>query len=100
MSAAAPATIGRCEWCGLVDHHLVEAACARCRSRSEDWPAEGRLGASARAGQAPISAVAPRGCEAPTITQRDVRGPQAGLVRARRKLGEQWCEVWVPWLVP
>lgn len=25
-------TIGRCELCGLVDHHLVEAECPRCRT--------------------------------------------------------------------
>lgn len=22
--------IGRCEWCGLVDHHLVDQACPKC----------------------------------------------------------------------
>lgn len=32
MSAGARVeAIGRCEWCGLVDHHLVGGECAACR---------------------------------------------------------------------
>lgn len=26
--------IGRCEWCGMVDHHLVRGECERCRVRT------------------------------------------------------------------
>ena len=26
-------TIGPCEDCGLVDHHLVEGLCAECRAK-------------------------------------------------------------------
>ena len=25
--------VGRCEWCGLVDHELVAGECSRCRER-------------------------------------------------------------------
>ncbi|KMQ73761.1 hypothetical protein [Marinobacter subterrani] len=34
-------TVGRCDWCGLVDHHLVEGACPRCSypTISESRPA-------------------------------------------------------------
>lgn len=27
------ATVGRCEWCGLVDHHLIAGECPQCRKR-------------------------------------------------------------------
>ncbi len=27
--------IGVCEWCGLIDHHLVDGECARCHARAE-----------------------------------------------------------------
>lgn len=26
--------IGRCDWCGLVDHHLVDGICASCADKS------------------------------------------------------------------
>ncbi|ACL71512.1 hypothetical protein Tgr7_0414 [Thioalkalivibrio sulfidiphilus HL-EbGr7] len=29
-------SIGECEWCGLVDHHLVHGICPACRARSVD----------------------------------------------------------------
>lgn len=25
--------IGRCEWCGVVDHHLLQGECPNCRRR-------------------------------------------------------------------
>ena len=28
--------IGRCEICGLIDHYLIDAACAPCRARCTD----------------------------------------------------------------
>lgn len=31
-------TIGRCEWCGVFDHHLVDAECGVCRNRSVQRP--------------------------------------------------------------
>ncbi|MCS4503865.1 MarR family transcriptional regulator [Arhodomonas aquaeolei] len=27
-------TVGACEWCGLVDHHLVAGECASCRAKT------------------------------------------------------------------
>jgi hypothetical protein len=29
-----PVEIGLCEWCGLVDHHLIAGECPRCANRS------------------------------------------------------------------
>lgn len=26
--------IGRCEWCGRVDHHLLDGECPSCQARS------------------------------------------------------------------
>lgn len=28
--------IGRCGWCGLVDHHLVDETCPACRRKVTD----------------------------------------------------------------
>lgn len=28
-----PQRIGACEWCGLVDHHLVEGECPSCKTK-------------------------------------------------------------------
>lgn len=38
-------TVGRCDWCGLVDHQLVEGACPRCvyPTTYESRPASGRV---------------------------------------------------------
>lgn len=30
-------TIGRCEWCGLVDHHLVDGECPACREKTSPY---------------------------------------------------------------
>jgi len=30
-----PETIGDCEVCGIVDHHLVSGECPRCRGKRE-----------------------------------------------------------------
>lgn len=39
-------TIGDCEWCGLVDHHLVKGECEYCRAISIDYrPAPAPLAA-------------------------------------------------------
>lgn len=32
-------TVGRCEWCGVVDHHLIDGECERCRTASETFRA-------------------------------------------------------------
>lgn len=46
--AAAPAeTIGVCELCGEVDHHLVEGVCPGCRPKIRQVAAEVPLGAEA-----------------------------------------------------
>src|SRR5690554_2464396 len=34
-------TIGPCEWCGRVDHHLVLGPCSTCNARAH-WHAPGR----------------------------------------------------------
>lgn len=34
--ATPPETIGRCEWCGLVSHHLIDGECPVCRELSVD----------------------------------------------------------------
>jgi hypothetical protein len=26
------ATVGCCEWCGLLDHHLIDGECGSCRA--------------------------------------------------------------------
>ena len=26
-------SIGRCVWCGMVDHHLIDETCPQCRER-------------------------------------------------------------------
>jgi len=52
-------TIGECEVCGIVDHHLVAAECPQCRERretSEREYARHRIAAKARH---PRSAYAP-----------------------------------------
>lgn len=30
-------TIGRCEWCGLVSHHLIAGECPTCRARVQRY---------------------------------------------------------------
>lgn len=37
-------SVGRCDWCGLVDHQLIEGACPRCSypTTHESRPASGR----------------------------------------------------------
>lgn len=27
--------IGYCEWCGMLDHHLIDGECERCREKSQ-----------------------------------------------------------------
>lgn len=29
--------VGRCEWCGLVDHDLVRGECPACRAKTTQW---------------------------------------------------------------
>ena len=29
--------IGACEWCGIVDHHLVKGLCASCSNNFQDY---------------------------------------------------------------
>lgn len=39
--------IGRCEWCGLVSHHLIAGDCPACRARVQRYvPRAGRYRAS------------------------------------------------------
>lgn len=33
MSEPSKEHIGYCEWCGLLDHHLIEGECAACRAK-------------------------------------------------------------------
>jgi len=33
--------IGRCDWCGLVDHHLIGGECPSCRPGTANWVAGG-----------------------------------------------------------
>lgn len=28
------AAIGECDWCGVIDHHLIEGECPACRERA------------------------------------------------------------------
>lgn len=42
--------IGRCELCGLVDHHLVEGECLSCRRRYGERPDGAGLGDETRVG--------------------------------------------------
>lgn len=34
-------TIGRCEACGLVDHHLQRGLCPDCKLKAIDYPTQG-----------------------------------------------------------
>lgn len=40
-------TIGACDWCGVVDHHLVEGECPTCRRRPRPVDDSAALGAEA-----------------------------------------------------
>jgi len=79
MNAAAQPveTIGRCEWCGLVDHHLVADECPACRGRAVEYP--------------PLAPSA-----------EDIRAPAvgAGLARVWRKVDGRWVEQWQAWVLP